>query len=263
MSVLTYLKATANDLLLQPCELDTIARASAALESRIRDYFPDDMFREMFAFGSSTRGTVLPRRADANSDVDYMLVFADNGGFKPQTYMDRLKRFAEDCYPTTEIFQSRPTVVLNLNRRKFELVPAYRGWLGGLKIPARASGFAEWTGTDPNGCRDRLETKDRNHGGEIKQVVRLLKYWNVMNGSIYPSFELEHAVVEHVFWPWTNNLRDRLFSVVDSLSTSELSQNAATSVRNAKHVVDSVRDLEERDFGEYAEQEVTKLIPPL
>ena len=87
---------------------------------------------------------------DANSDVDYMFVFK-NDWSKPQTFLNRIRRFVEQCYSTSEIAQSNPTIVLNLNHIRFELVPAVQGLFGNLQIPAKASDYNEWLGTDPTG----------------------------------------------------------------------------------------------------------------
>ena len=85
-----------------------------------------DNIEEKFNFGSYTRVTILQRKADEESDVDYMVVFDNSNNYTPQTFLDRLKRFAETKYSTSEIYQSSPTIVLELNNIKFELVPAYK-----------------------------------------------------------------------------------------------------------------------------------------
>lgn len=50
--------------------------------------------KQHFRFGSSTRGTILPRSMDEQSDIDYMIVFNENNA-TPQTYLNRLKTFVE------------------------------------------------------------------------------------------------------------------------------------------------------------------------
>ena len=75
-------------------------------------------------FGSYIRGTILPRKADASSDIDIMVMFLNPNGYKPQTFLNRLKNFAEHYYSTSEIYQSNPTVVLELNHmRLWEKAP--------------------------------------------------------------------------------------------------------------------------------------------
>jgi predicted nucleotidyltransferase len=104
MSVLSYLQKRASDAVLSSAETGSIATSIATLQKRLDAWFRDSV-TERFQFGSSTRGTILPRKMDALSDIDYMVVFAD-GGYTPQTYLDRLKRFAEAYYSSSEILQA-------------------------------------------------------------------------------------------------------------------------------------------------------------
>ncbi|WP_328516178.1 SMODS domain-containing nucleotidyltransferase [Ralstonia pseudosolanacearum] len=53
------------------------------------------------------------RAMDDRSDIDYMVVFSDSGA-TPQTYLNRLKIFVEKRYGSSEIYQSSPTIVLEL-----------------------------------------------------------------------------------------------------------------------------------------------------
>lgn len=260
MSVLTHLQNTASAMVLSSREKDSISLSLSTLQTRLGSYFETGTVKEHFRFGSSTRGTILPRRADEHSDIDYMIVFDNSDSLKPQTFINRLKRFAEYYYPKSEIYQSHPTVVLNLNHIKFELVPAYSAWWGTLYIPAPASGFSEWMSTDPNGFNQKLEEKNKHNSYLIKPAIRLLKYWNADNGYVYSSYSLEQAVVAHWFWS-CSNLKDYLFSFLDGLSTSGLPQYKIDKVNRAKVIVNKVRQLESDGYPGTAEFEIKKLIP--
>src|SRR5687767_6476085 len=148
MSVATHLEGTVSALVLSTSEKDSVARSIGTLRDRLTYHFGDAV-KEKIQFGSSTRDTILPRSADPQSDIDYMVVFDNSSGYKPQTFIERLRKFAEARYGSSEIYRSSPTVVLNLNHIMFELVPAYRSW-GTLYIPAPSKSFLEWTSTDPN-----------------------------------------------------------------------------------------------------------------
>src|SRR5437868_1925260 len=102
MSVLSYLTDTASKAVLSTGESASITTSVSTLQDRIKAYFGTDV-TEQFRFGSYTRDTVLPRRLDSSSDVDYMVVFKD-GTSKPQTYLDRLRKFVASKYATSEIF---------------------------------------------------------------------------------------------------------------------------------------------------------------
>lgn len=120
MSVQTHLSSRASSAILSDSEKTSIDTSISTLQSRLKSYFGSDLTTH-FRFGSSTRGTILPRSMDAHSDIDYMIVFADENS-KPQTYVSRLKRFAENDYASSDIAQAHPTVALKLNHIKFDLV---------------------------------------------------------------------------------------------------------------------------------------------
>lgn len=255
MSVLSHLERRASDAVLGN-EKESINKSISTLQARLNTYFGDKL-NSHFRFGSSTRLTILPRSMDEHSDIDYMIVFKDDGSV-PQTFLDRLKRFAEKHYGTSEIYQSSPTIVLELNHIKFDLVPAKTAWLGSYKIPNAAG---DWMDTDPNDFNSKLEEKNKNHSSLIKPTIRLAKYWNALNGYIYDSFSFEKWIVDLGFWGCTNQ-KDYFFTVFDKLSAG----NESTAWRNekitrAKNIVALVKEYERQGMPATAEQEINKLIP--
>ena len=106
-----------------------------------------------------------------------MIVFntSVDGIKKPQTYLDRLRIFANKKYATSEIFQSHPTIVLSLNHINFELVPAIYNY--SYQIPSPASSWSEWLATDRAGTNQALLDKNKTENYQIKPLVRLIKYW--------------------------------------------------------------------------------------
>ena len=92
MTVSTHLTSLGSNLVLSEDEKTSITKSITTLSSRLSAYFGSNITSH-FQFGSYTRGTILPRKADSNSDIDYMIVFnTSDGQKKPQTYLDRLKR---------------------------------------------------------------------------------------------------------------------------------------------------------------------------
>lgn len=174
-------------------EIESIEVSLRVLGSRLSSTFSGELSAH-FVFGSASRGTMLPRSFDDNSDVDYMVVWRD-AGFRPQTYLDRLKRFVESSYSKSEVWQSSPTIVLELNHIKFELVPALRS-SDSLFIPW---GPDNWRTTDPSGFSKRLDVLDRARNGLIRPTVRIAKTWNAKAGRVFESFDLEQRVAAMSF----------------------------------------------------------------
>lgn len=255
MSVLSYLEGRASDAVLGN-EKDSINKSIATLQARLDAYFGDTL-KLHFRFGSSTRRTILPRSMDEYSDIDYMIVFKDDDSV-PQTCLDRLKRFAETYYGRSEIYQSSPTIVLELNHIKFDLVPAKTSWLSGYKIP---NGSGGWLDTDPNDFNAKLEEKNKSNASLIKPTIRLAKYWNAANGYVYDSFSFEKWIVDIWFWNCTNQ-KDYFFKVIDKLSVAtEPIQRRKDKINRAKNIVAQVKEYERQDRPVTAESEIKKLIP--
>ena len=262
MSVLFHLSNISSKLVLSTTEKSSIATSISTLRSRLNDYFGADI-KEQLQFGSSTRGTILPRKADSRSDIDYMIVFDNTNDYKPQTFIDRLKRFAQNKYSSSEIVQSHPNVILSLNHIKFDLVPAYRDWWN-LRIPATKSVFTSenWITTDPNDFNRELSQVNQNNYSLIKPTIRLVKYWNAQNGYVYDSFLLEKHLIATSYWSCFN-LKEYFYAAIESLSTWNLASYKADKVDRAKKIVSATKDFESNGMPTSAELEIKKIIPEL
>jgi len=297
MTVNSHLESIAKAAYVRDYERDSIKRSIATLQYRANNYFSGDMTNQIL-FGSYSRGTILPRTMDANSDVDYMFVFA-NDGSKPQTFLARTRRFVERYYSTSEIAQSNPTIVLNLNHIRFELVPAVRGWFGDFQIPAKASDYNEWLSTDPTGFNAKLVSANQKHANKIKPLIRVMKYWNVKARYPFEPFMLEQDIVSNDFFflrgpteaggltdlqlwrdvnasntsplatllgnhqPFCNHqLRDYFYSYIESMSTGFLDpQWKRNAVQRARDIVERAKSEERKGLPYRAERTIKTLLP--
>jgi hypothetical protein len=250
-----------SDLVLSTEEKSIISTSINTLSTRLSAYFGTGITSKL-QFGSSIRGTILPRKADSKSDIDYMIVFdTSEGQKKPQTYLDRLKRFAESKYQTSEISQSSPTIVLSLNHIRFELVPAIYNY--DYQIPSPASSWSEWTSTDPTATNDALQNKNKTENYQIKPLVRLFKYWNASKGHPFRSFELEQYVVGKYFWS-CSALKDYFYDLWSGFDcTYDTAQYIKDMVASAKEHARKAKEHEENDMPVSAESEIKKIVPAL
>lgn len=262
MSVNTHLTITGSDLVLSSAESTSISTSISTLSSRLNSWFGNTITQK-FQFGSSVRGTILPRKADSRSDIDYMVVFdTSDGKKKPQTYLDRLRKFAEHKYAKSEIKQSSPTLVLSLNHISFELVPAIVEY-SSFQIPSPASSYADWITTDPNGTNQALQDKNKANHYLIKPLVRLAKYWNAKNGYPYTSFSLEQYIVSKFFYPATP-LKELFYQFWSGFNYSyDTAQWVKAKVDLAKTRAANAKSYEAQDMPATAEKEIKKVIPPL
>lgn len=256
MSVLTHLRDTVSAIKIAEWERTSIDTSINTLSRKLGNHFNN--LNSKFVFGSYDRRTILRRSKDPNSDVDYMVVFSDGANYRPQTLMTRLKTFAEANYSRNEIKQSSPTIVIELSSIKFELAPAYVSW-GTYFIPAPASSYTNWISTNPSGMKTELDTKHRLNNYVIKDLIQLLKYWNVKNGKVYSSYDIERYVLDKWFFSCTN-LKEYFYNAVEGLSTYGKSIYNTSKVNRLKGVIAATKRYELNGMPFLAEVEIKKEI---
>lgn len=264
MLVSTYLSKIASEAVLADAENVSIARSLSTLKERLNLYFGNQLSGH-YQFGSFDRGTILPRKMDENSDVDYLVLFAD-ASYQPQTYLDKLNRFATAKYRTSEVAQSHPTIQLELSHIRFELVPATVDWWGTTRIPSKQAGYQTWIDTNPKDFSSSLLVKNGAHKHLIKPLVRLVKYWNAENGYPFESFELEKNIVnkEYGFWgDGYSDLKGYFFDFMGGLSAWSLPQWKQDRISRAKKIVEETKRLESEGYPTLAEIEIKKLVPAI
>ncbi len=264
MTINSYLTGLANLAILRDDEKASVQRSITALQSRLTNHFGNQLGQH-FVFGSYSRGTILPRSMDPQSDIDYIVVFADTG-LQPQSYLDRLRRFAEVQYARSEVAQSHPTVVLELNHIRFELVPAVQNWFSGLQIPAKGSDYQSWQDTDPNGFNQTLSSTNQANGNLIKPLVRVMKYWNASARHPFESYALEQHIAAQGFGLsgllGSRQLADYFFQAVESLDAGwSAPQWKQESVSRFKQLASLARSQERSGSSIQAEATIKRLLP--
>lgn len=259
MSVQSYLDYIARNAILKD---STITTSISTLKARLGYYFDGSVVANHFIFGSNTRYTMLPRKYDPKSDVDYMVVF-NNTGHQPQTYLNKLKGFVEAYYTSSERKQSHPTIQLNLHHINFELVPAIYESFYGYKIPAPASNFQSWISTDPNAFNISLTDKNKNNHFLIKPLIRILKYWNANANYVFESYQLEKSIVNMNFL-FCSNIKDYFYSAIEQLYCSyDSPQWKHNALSRLKNIVSEAKTNEANGWPYLAEAEIKKVIPDI
>lgn len=256
MSVNSYLKSLGSDLVLSSSEKESIAISVENIKSKINSYFDD--VEDILVFGSYGRETILPRKADEKSDVDMMVIFKNPYKYKPQSFLNRLKIFVEAKYTRSEIHQSSPTIVLELNHIMFELTPAYVEY--GLKyIP---NGPSDWMYSNPTALASSIQECNKNNAYKIKPVVRLLKYWNVQkNYRDYKSYIIESKIADNMKYSYFSctSYTDYLLEALRYINPYGLDSRANT----LKSTIEEALKLEEDGYPYSAEAKIKEKFPTL
>ena len=211
MSVNSYLNDLAQRAIVRDNEKNKINISIENIKSKLKS---DNEVKDIKIFGSYKRGTIISRKFDENSDIDIMVIFKDDR-YKPQTYLNYLKGLIGQKYTRSEIHQSNPTIVLELNHIRFELVPALDYFFNiRYKIPAKQSDYADWLVTDPDELNGKL-TNNQN----LRRLVRVAKIWNIKQGGLFNSYKLEKFIVNRNYiCNW--NLADYFYTFCDALITN-------------------------------------------
>lgn len=263
MSVNNYLSTLSSSLVLSPTENTNISTSISNLSSKLNLYFNEGQLHNHFQFGSSTRGTILPRRVDSGSDVDYMVVFRNPRGFTPETLLKHLKNFMHQYYNRSEIYKDSPTMVLELNHIKFELVPAIQDNWGNLSIPSKQYILTQWMSTDPLGFNEKITKVNVYNNSRIKPLVRLMKYWNTNKlDGYFSSYELENWLVQKYDYNNKGSLKEYVYDSFDSLIPSyDDSQRYKDRLSRAKEIINDVRWHEQRGYDLQAKEKIKNLFP--
>lgn len=235
-----YLKSIASELFIKSKSLEryNIDRSLEILLDNLQRYFGDEVSK-ITVFGSYTRDTILPRQFDEQSDIDILVEFNTNDydELKPESYRSKLKKFAESSYPKALSIKDHPSIIIELNHIKFDLVPAIFDeglFWDSIEIPGKDG---KWMETDPEEFNKTLTKADKSYNSVVKPIVRLLKYWNASNGYPFYSYELEEAVAGMDFT--NDNVESGFFYAIRQLSTWDFPDWAEKAVerlkRNAKY----------------------------
>lgn len=259
MSVLSYLQALSSKLVLSTDESISIAVSLGFLKTNLGRWSHSDEIKTQEAFGSYKRETILPRKYDEGSDVDYMIVFKNVNNYDPETYRTWLQKFAESYYSRSEIYKDFPTVVLELGHIKFELVPAIQSLWGTYQIPDNTTYFNKWQSTDPFSLKNKI-TEANKLNSNIRPLIRVLKYWNARNGKPFASFQLEEKIASYAYWGYSLNLEDCFHGVVDTLYADyNMSEAKKRAINNLKAKSQQARDYKRLGYNSWEEDSIRSL----
>jgi len=218
-----HLKRISSELFIkyESVERVKIDRSIANINNRLAEYF-DDQIDQSIVFGSYTRDTILPRQFNTNSDIDILIQFntKEYDRLKPESYRNQLKKFAESNYAYSGIIKDHPSIVIELQHIKFDLVPSIFD-IGiiydSIEIPDKDGG---WMETEPEQFNKDLTRANTNYNSIVKPIIRLLKYWNAAHGYPYYSYELETEIAEMDFS--NDNYESGFLYAIKKLSNSNL-----------------------------------------
>lgn len=241
-SINTHIKERADNLFIKygSDERSKIETSLSSLKSKLKLQFGSDI-KSIEEFGSYKRGTILPREYDDYSDIDLLIIF-DHASLSvtPNTYRNYLKTFAEKHYSRSAVYKDSPTVVLELNHIKYDLVPCYldKGtFYNTYYIPNNSN---SWMSSDIHGFNSKLTEANTLYNSIVKPIIRLMKAWNAKVGFPYNSYQLEQEVA---FMNYSgDNYETGLFWAGNHLVTSGKTYNTISKIESLQTNIQRVKE---------------------
>lgn len=255
MDVNTYLTNLDKYLVLEKDKKDKIEKSIGFIKQKLWGIFQDRL-TEVKVFGSFAKDTYINQ--DLDSDVDILVVFKSKD-FQPQTYLNQIKSFATDHYSRSNIYPDHPTIAIEMEHVKFEIVPAIYVSTDEVRIPAPRTKDLKWITSYPTRIQTKLNDKDKNNKELIKPLIRIFKYLNALNNKPYSSFEIEKFIVNKTYD--CKDLKDYFYSAAYSLTDIAQTIEQKKFYDMLKERRRRLRVLETNNLTEYIETELTAFLP--
>lgn len=222
-----------------------------------------DRILSIEVFGSFKRKTILPRNYDPRSDIDLLIVFDhDNINVNPSTYRKHLHDFAEQYYPNSISYKSRPSVVIELHHINYDLVPAHLREEGffftseEIYIPKNDT---DWMHTDVHGFSEKLEEKNEKYDYNVKRIIRLLKAWNAKVNYPITSYKLEQLIADMNFSG--DNIESGFFYAIKKLPDDWYSDKTEEKVETLKENAENLQEALENEDMASIKKYLRKILP--
>lgn len=255
MDTNTYLTKLDKSLILEKEQKEKIDKSIGFIKQKLWGIFQDRL-AEVKVFGSYVKDTFITE--DNDSDVDILVVFK-NKDFQPQTYLNQIKAFAADHYSRSNIYPDHPTIAIEMEHVKFEIVPAIYVSNDEVRIPAPRTKDLRWITSSPTRIQNKVNEKDKNNNGLIKPLIRIFKYWNYINNKPFSSFELEKYLVNKTYD--CKELKDYFYSAAYSLADIAVTAEQKQFYDTVKERRRRLSVLERNNLSEYIETELTTFLP--
>lgn len=262
-----YLSKMCTDLYVNGDEIQHIRTSISTMSERIDLYFgnPNRCIHKVVKkkiFGSYDRGTIISRKYDDSSDIDYLIVFEDSRDYTPQTCLNWLRGFAELWYPTSIVKQSSPTIVIELQNIKFELVPSYINSMGKFYIPKDDK---TWQTTNIEDLSNDMLTVNKKYNYVFKNAIRIIKYWNIKkNLKKYKSYQLEEYLTNKFMFSLSHC--ETLLAMLDWMffylnQYTYVDEYVSDRINRAMSLINEAKSFDSCGNSEKAIETIKKILP--
>lgn len=263
MEVDSYLNKIVGQLTIDKPTRDGIIASFDILKAKIWSEYQDRL-SSVELFGSFLRSTELPQKIDLESDIDVLAIFKSKE-FQPVTMLKHLFEFADAQYSRSTVLKSHPTVVVEMKKVRFEIVPAYyeRSFWNGdeLKIPAPRNNDLKWITTEPQKLHKEVLLKNGETHNFLIPTIKLIKYFNVRKGRPFESYLIEQHAIGIDYYGHT--LTDYLMQFIEELESDGANDLQREFISELRLFRKNLLDLLKLKMFDYAKLEIEKYFPLL
>ncbi|MCV0428742.1 MAG: hypothetical protein K5905_25090, partial [Roseibium sp.] len=165
-----------------------------SIESRLQTDFN---LTRMFRSGSFGHGTSL----SVVSDIDYFAIIPTNQLKKDSSIsLRKIKESLAARFPNTGVHVDSPAVVVPFanGTQRHEIIPAdFVKKHNGFNVYDIPNRYGEWMRASPSAHNSWVNKENNRLDGKLKQLIRLIKYWNYVKSVGLRSFYIELRVTEY------------------------------------------------------------------
>lgn len=128
-----------------------------------------------------------------------------------------------------------------------------------LIIPAPPSKDFKWLETNPAKFKKRILDKNEQEKDLMIPLLKLIKYWNILEGRPFSSYYLEHFATGRSY-P-RKNLKEFFYEIISDLSDQRLNQNEKQAIDSLFERRRRLKVMEKENIWEYIETELDTFLP--
>ena len=172
-------------------EYTTITQGQADIERSLMQNL--STFSTML-YGSFSRKTIASPLK--NSVIDMLILFRDTDvkHIYPSRVFSKLSESLITHYPDAYTLKNRNILMIPIKNIQYRIHPAYLTSDHMYMLPAED--FDEWVKYDINYYKETFQKENTKHKGKLVEIIRMIKTWNRISGSLFDNYYLEILVTE-------------------------------------------------------------------
>jgi hypothetical protein len=239
---------------------ENITTSLSNIEGYLNDKENDLSISRTFTNGSYERDTIIRPL----NDIDIFAVLRRDDWKNeygqlpnPQSVLTKIKNYLNGLTDYKDkVKQSRPCVTIELSNKDFDILPSFELAGGGYEIPNH--NLKSWITTYPEQLSSDLDITHKKCNYRLKQVIKVVKYWNREQGKVIPSFHVEEIAIniftihsfknfEEAIRIWFNNAEyelhaDKLYSNDEYNAILKKIRSVRDKLNNAKTDFDAGKE---------------------